>query len=124
MWRLVTKMILYQSQEFNLIFLFERQQLIEKFVWRWRPYKTVYVNIYKCGHDDLTIESVHETTMTGYTIAKVFYLKCALETACKKATKWAYSRREYGQCERMDLKWIQIDFRHDPSNGFRRIVCV
>ena len=93
--RIIAKMVANQSQEFNLIFLLEGEQLVEELVRRWRSYKTVYIHVDERGHYDLTVKSVHESAMTGYTIAEIFDLECALESAGKKSAKRSDCRREY-----------------------------
>ena len=42
--------------------------------------KAVDVDVDKCGHQELTVESVHDSAMTGDDVTKVLDFKRPLET--------------------------------------------
>lgn len=67
------------------------------------------IDIDERSHDDLTVESVHETTVTWNSISEVLDLKSSLESASKEAAKWTNSRGENSQSERVNLKRINVD---------------
>ena len=116
-------MMANQSQKLLLILLLERQQLVEELIGRWRPNEAVYVDVHERGHDDLTVESVHEATVAGYTIAKVLDLKGPLETTGEKTAKWPDGGSKHRQGERVYLKRIKVDLRHNPRYHAGRLVC-
>ena len=51
--------------------------LLKYFLWRCRSNEAVDVNIDKCGHQELTIETVHDTTVTGDDVTKVLKFFCS-----------------------------------------------
>ena len=84
-------MISKKSQELRLILDFKGHQLIEKLDWRMRSNERVNIDVYKSGHDEFAVESVHETTVTWNSISEVLDLKSSLESASKEAAKWTNS---------------------------------
>ena len=81
-------MTIDKSKKFHLILMFESHKLIKQLYRRRRSNKAVKINIHKRSHDNLTVESVHESTMSGNSISKVFDLKGALKSAGKESTEW------------------------------------
>ena len=53
----------------------------------WDVDKAVDVNVHEGRHQELTVEPVHDPSMSGNYIAKVFDLKSPLEAGSKESTK-------------------------------------
>lgn len=74
-----------------------------------RLYEAGNVDIHKRGHQVLTIETVHDATVPGDDITKVFDAKRTLEAAGEEATEWTDDRAEQGQRQRVQHKRVQCD---------------
>ena len=46
------------------------------------------VNVHEGRHQELTVEPVHYSSMSGDDVSKIFYLKSSLESRSKESAKW------------------------------------
>ena len=64
------------------------------------------VNIHKCGHDNLTVESVHEASVPWDGVTKILDLKRTLEATGKEASEWSDGTGKDGESQCVLLKWM------------------
>lgn len=55
----------------QLLLWFQAEHLGKQFGRRGGAYETGYVHIDECGHQELTIETIHYTAMSGNHVSKV-----------------------------------------------------
>ena len=51
--------------------------------------KAVDVDVHEGRHQELTVESVHNSSVSGDDVSKIFYFKSSLESRRKESSKWA-----------------------------------
>ena len=49
--------------------------------------KAVDVDVDKCGHQELTVEPIHDSSVAWDYVTKIFYLKRSLESRGEEATE-------------------------------------
>lgn len=76
----------------NLVFNFHLEYCVHYLRCIRCLYETGNVDIYKRSHQILTIETVHDATMSWNDITKIFDAKRSLEAAGKKTTEWTDNR--------------------------------
>ena len=67
------------------------------------------VNIDKGGHQELTVESVHDSSMSRDQVSKIFDLECSLKSRCKETTKRTDDRSEERHEEAVDEEGVEGD---------------
>lgn len=98
-----------KSKKLLLVFGLEREQLIEELDGRRRSNERVNVDIDERGHDDLTIETIHEPAMAGYGVGEVFDVERPFEAAREEAAERAHERGEESKYERVKLKRVEVE---------------
>ena len=82
--------------------------------------EAVDVNIHEGRHQELTVEPVHESSMSGDDVSKIFYLKSSLESRSKESAKWTDDGGKDRHKEAMYEEGVEGDrFLHveDPAPG-------
>ena len=84
----------------------------------WYVDETVDVNIDKSGHQELTVKSIHDSSMARNNVAKIFDFERTLESRSKETTKWSNDRSKERHEEAVDEERVEGDrFFHaeDPA---------
>ena len=71
--------------------------------------KAVDVDVHKGRHQELTVEPVHNSSVSGNDVSKIFYLKSSLESRRKESSKWADDGGKERHKEAMDEEWVEGD---------------
>lgn len=76
------------------IFRIQHDQMLIQFLWGRSSNKATDVHIDEGCHQVLTVESVHDSTMTWNDVSKVFDFERSLEPGCEKPAKRTDDRGE------------------------------
>uniref|UniRef100_A0A915KED3 Uncharacterized protein n=1 Tax=Romanomermis culicivorax TaxID=13658 RepID=A0A915KED3_ROMCU len=63
-------------------------------------------NVDENSHQKLTIETIHQTSVTGYNGSEIFHLECPFETAGAKTTERTQQRGEQRHRKSVENEWI------------------
>lgn len=55
----------------QLLLRLQAEHLSEQFGRRGGTYETGYVHVDECGHQELTVETIHDAAMAGYHVSEV-----------------------------------------------------
>ena len=86
----------------------------------WDVDEAVDVNVHEGRHQELTVEPVHYSSMSGDDVSEIFYLKSSLESRSKESAKWPDDGGKERHEEAMYEEWVEGDgFLHveDPAPG-------
>lgn len=74
------KRVLQAVKQFQLLLRFQHEHLLQQLARSDNIYEAVDVDVDKSGHEELTVESVHDASMAGDNVTKVLDLECPLES--------------------------------------------
>jgi hypothetical protein len=71
--------------------------------------ESLVVHVGKRAHDELTIKSIGDSTMSRNRVAKIFDLKGAFDTRSKETAEWSNERCKGSKEEDMELERLYFD---------------
>lgn len=89
------QMSLERVKDVQLLVWSQSKKLLDDFRRVWPSYKAGDVNIYKCGHEVLTVETIHDSSMTWNGVCKVLDFEGPFEATGEKPSKRSH---DGGKC--------------------------
>jgi len=75
-------------EQLQLLLRSQHEDLLQQLARCWDVDKAVDVNVNEGRHQELTVEPVHYSSMSGDDVSKIFYLKSSFESRSKESAKW------------------------------------
>lgn len=96
-------------EQLQLLLRFHREDLCEQLLRRYRPDEARNVHVHESGHEELAIESVHNSTVARDHVPKVLDLKRTLEAGREEPAERSNHRTEQRQGERVQHEGVHGD---------------
>merc|ERR1719339_914436 len=96
-------------EQFQLFVRSQHENLLKKLARGWDVDEAVNVNIDKCGHQELTVKPVHDSSMPRDQVTKILDLECALESRSKESSKWSNDGGKERHEEAVDEERVEGD---------------
>lgn len=104
--------VLQLVEQLQLLFWFEVINHVQELLrWRWTD-ETRNVHINERRHQELTIETVHNTAMSWNHVSKVLDFKCPLKSRRKESSEWSNDGTEDTQRQWMQHEWVDSNRLH------------
>lgn len=110
------QIVAQRVKQLQLLLRLQCEDLRQQLLRRHRPNEARDVHVDEGGHQELTVEAVHNPTMSRDHVAKVLDLERALKAGRKEAAEWADDGAEEAQRQRVQHEGVHGDGAVQPRD--------